>query len=154
MEAIDSEIDSLQAEMSRNSPPIIFSKDQIKCELFLFFSYVGGWGLGQVKGFSDERFYGHLALLDEELLINNFAHVELNPQFLVGREDRAVMSEHMLYMINKTKMYAECEKEYRQDRIPKGAFAHLLGGIFLVPMSWIRSTSHSPLPYSNYIKVV
>lgn len=89
----------------------------------------GEHGLSQVKGF-DERFYGQYAILIEDFISNNFAHVELNPDFLAGREDRLVFSDHWLYMSNKTKKYHHYEQLYLQDKCHKEDFPFMLSMIF------------------------
>lgn len=132
MEGIDSEIDSLQAEISRNSPPITISKDQTKFELFILFSKVSGYGLSQMKGL-DERFYGQFSQWEADFLSNNFAHVELNPKLLVdidGGVLSTVFNDHWLYMHNKTKQYTECEQLYQQDKCRKEDFPFMISGIF------------------------
>jgi len=53
MGMVDSEIDHLQAEINKNSPAILITKDQIKFELFSMFLYVAEKQLPQIKGYDD-----------------------------------------------------------------------------------------------------
>jgi len=132
-EMVDNEVDSLYIEINKNTPPIIISKEQIKFELTLLFLKTSGYGLSQIKGL-DERFYGQQALIEDEYLRTNFAHIELDPKLLSGKEYMLAFSDQFIYCKNKTKSYHQYEQLYRQDKIRKQDFPFIISGIFFAPI--------------------
>jgi hypothetical protein len=133
IEMVDNEIDSLYAEINRNTPPITITKEQVRFELFLLFLKTSGYGLSQIKGL-DERFYAQLALIVDEYLRTNFADIYLDPKMLSGKEDRLTLSDQYIYYGNKVKAYHEYEQLYRQDKIRKQDFPFIISGIFFAPI--------------------
>jgi hypothetical protein len=101
---VDDEVDLLCAEINRNTPPIVITKEQVKFELFLLFLKTSGYGLSRIKEL-DERFYEQLALIIDEYLRTNFAHIELAPELLSGSEDRIGFSDQYIYYRNKVEGY-------------------------------------------------
>jgi hypothetical protein len=141
---VDDELDSLYTEISKNTPPIIISKEQTKFELFLAVAKASGYGLGQIKSL-DERFYGQQSRILEEYLRANFGHVELNPIMLYGKENHVNLSDYWLYMRNKSEHYREYEKLVHEDKILREHFKLAISGVFFAGVISDWRTINEPL---------
>jgi hypothetical protein len=139
-------VDIVYALISTNTPPIIMSKEQIKFELTVLFLKTSGYGLSQIKGL-DERFYGQQLFIQDEYLRTNFAHLELDPKLLSGKEHMLAFSDQFIYCMNKGKKYKEFERAYHEGEISKQDFPFPISAIFFAPICGLK-TINEPLALS------
>ena len=130
------EVDSLYAEINKNTLPILISKERAEFELFLLFLITSGYGLNQIKGYDDKYYNQYLSLIDE-YLGTTFPHIELNPPTLVGKEKKFIFNDYRLYMRDKFEKYHELEIAFHKGKVSERDFPFVIGGIFFAHFrSW------------------
>jgi hypothetical protein len=128
-EMVDSEIDLLYTEIERNTPPIIFSKEQTEFELFILLIKVSGYGLGKIEG--REQVLGLDFEIWSEIFSEKFGSLQLNPQWVHLENPFAILYGPLWdYHMNKLRAYSRVEQLYQKQEINRDDLHRMISEIF------------------------